>query len=93
MATTGAEQKQVRRDPLRHYEHYRRGAHGGSPYAGGSSFMERASEAVARGTETVGFLVISSALILGSGVSNYVIHFLSNSWSGCSTERGSTPHR
>ncbi len=29
-------------DPLRHHEHYREADHGGSPYAGGSSFMEPA---------------------------------------------------
>jgi hypothetical protein len=49
------------RDPLRHYKHYQQSD---SPYAGGSSFMERVSEAVASGMGTVGFLLISSGIIL-----------------------------
>lgn len=34
-------------DPLRHHTHYADGERGVSPYAGGSSFMERVAEAVA----------------------------------------------
>ena len=36
-------------DPLRFHKHYTAGKDGDSPYAGGSSFMERVSEAVASG--------------------------------------------
>jgi hypothetical protein len=38
-------------DPLRHHKHYKEG----SPYAGGSSFMERMAEKVATGMGTVAF--------------------------------------
>src|SRR5450755_367092 len=34
-------------DPMRHHKHYTDSRHGRSPYAGGSSFMERVAEAVA----------------------------------------------
>ncbi len=47
------------RDPLRHYQHYQEG----SPYAGGSSFMERVAERVASGLGTVQFVVISTLII------------------------------
>jgi len=52
-------------DPLRHHAHYvsdRKGRQ--SPYAGGSSFMERVAEGVASGMGTVAFVVIGSVLIL-----------------------------
>ena len=42
MATTVPTQEHL--DPLRHHKHYQDAAQGGSPYAGGSSFMERVSE-------------------------------------------------
>jgi uncharacterized membrane protein len=75
------------KDPLRHYKHYReRGA-----YAGGSSFMERVSEAVASGMGTVGFLVVSSAIILGWVFANHAVHFLSNSWNGLLNGKGFDP--
>jgi len=69
-------------DPLRHHKHYTDSRHGASPYAGGSSFMERVAEAVASGMGTVGFLLVSSAVILGWVLSNHVVKFLSNSWHG-----------
>jgi uncharacterized membrane protein len=69
-------------DPLRHHSHYTDSTHGGSPYAGGSSFMERVSEAVASGMGTVGFLLVSSGVIIAWILSNHVIHFLENSWKG-----------
>ncbi len=69
-------------DPLRHHRHYADSTHGPSPYAGGSSFMERVAEAVASGMGTVGFLLVSSAVILGWVISNHVVRFLSNSWHG-----------
>lgn len=51
-------------DPLRHYKHYQDSKHGPSSYAGGSSFMERVSEAAASGMGTVAFLIASSTVIL-----------------------------
>ncbi len=62
MAT--AQQPTVRTDHMRHHKHYQDSEQGGSPYAGGSSFMERVSEAVASGMGTVSFLVVSSVIIL-----------------------------
>jgi uncharacterized membrane protein len=79
-------------DPLRHHSHYyAESKHGPSPYAGGSSFMERVSEAVASGMGTVGFLLVSSGLILAWVLSNHVIHFLSNSWKGLLNGTGFDP--
>jgi len=78
-------------DPLRHHKHYAQtGAHP-SPYAGGSSFMERVSEAVASGMGTVGFLLVSSGVILAWVLSNHVVHFLSNSWTGLLNGNGFDP--
>jgi uncharacterized membrane protein len=79
------------RDPLRHYTHYQRKGAKASPYAGGSSFMERVSEGVASGMGTVGFLVVSSVIILGWVFANHVIHFLSNSWTGLVNGNGFDP--
>jgi uncharacterized membrane protein len=76
-------------DPLRHHEHYQ--VDQKSPYAGGSSFMERVSEAVASGMGTVGFVVVSSVLILAWVLSNHVVHFLSNSWHGLLNGQGFDP--
>jgi len=92
MATVGLDQGQVTtQDPLRHHEHYRDSGPGVSPYAGGSSFMERMSEAVASGMGTVGFLLISSAVIVGWVLTNHVVHFLSNSWKGLLNGTGFDP--
>jgi uncharacterized membrane protein len=92
MATTELEQgPATARDPLRHYDHYQEGAHGQSPYAGGSSFMERMSEAVASGMGTVGFLLVSSGVIIGWVLTNHVVHFLSNSWHGLLNGSGFDP--
>lgn len=90
MTTTGPGQPLLETDPLRHYSHYQEEG-GASPYAGGSSFMERVSEAVASGMGTVGFLVVSSALILAWVLANHVIHFLSNSWTGLLNGKGFDP--
>jgi uncharacterized membrane protein len=79
------------RDPLRHYTHYQREGAKASPYAGGSSFMERVSEAVASGMGTVGFLIVSSVIILGWVFANHVIHFLSRSWTGLLNGKGFDP--
>jgi uncharacterized membrane protein len=80
-------------DPLRHYAHYAEGDSkaSSSPYAGGSSFMERVSEAVASGMGTVGFLLISSGVIIAWVLANHVIHFLSNSWTGLLNGQGFDP--
>src|ERR1700739_989520 len=78
-------------DPLRHHSHYTESKRGRSPYAGGSSFMERVSEAVASGMGTVGFLLVSSGLILAWVLSNHVIHFLCNSWQGLLDGHGFDP--
>lgn len=92
MATTASEQQhRSERDPLRHYAHYQDGKGGGSSHGGGSSFMERVSEAVASGMGTVAFLVVSSSLILAWVLSNHVIHFLSNSWTGLLNGKGFDP--
>jgi uncharacterized membrane protein len=90
-ATELRQQGPVKNDPLRHYDHYHDGKDGQSPYAGGSSFMERVSEAVASGMGTVGFLLISSGIIVAWVLANHVVHFLSNSWTGLLNGRGFDP--
>jgi uncharacterized membrane protein len=94
MTTPAPQQQQQRpsgRDPLRHHLHYQHGQPGGSPYAGGSSFMERVSEAVASGMGTVAFLVVSSTVILAWVLTNHVITFLSSSWTGLLNGKGFDP--
>jgi uncharacterized membrane protein len=78
-------------NPLRHHAHYQADKDRASPYAGGSSFMERVSEAVARGMGTVGFLIVSSGVIIAWVLANHVIHFLSNSWKGLMNGQGFDP--
>ena len=78
-------------DPLRHHTHYAEGKQGSSPYAGGSSFMERVSEAVASGMGTVGFLLVSSGVIVAWVLTNHVVHFLGNSWHGLLDGTGFDP--
>lgn len=90
-ATTLQHEHPGRRDPMRHHKHYEESKHGASPYAGGSSFMERVSEAVASGMGTVGFLLISSAIILAWVLANHVVHFLNNSWHGLLNGNGFDP--
>jgi uncharacterized membrane protein len=53
--------------------------------------MERVSEAVASGMGTVGFLIVSSGVILAWVLSNHVIRFLSNSWHGLLNGKGFDP--
>jgi uncharacterized membrane protein len=84
-------QSQAKPDPLRHYAHYSQDESGSSPYAGGSSFMERVAETVASGMGTVGFLLISSSVILAWVLANHVLHFLSNSWTGLLNGSGFDP--
>jgi uncharacterized membrane protein len=90
MATVG-EAVPPRSDPMRHHKHYAESKHGASPYAGGSSFMERVSEGVASGMGTVGFLLVSSGVIVAWVLANHVIHFLSNSWHGLLNGSGFDP--
>jgi uncharacterized membrane protein len=78
-------------DPLRHHRHYQESKHGSSPYAGGSSFMERLSEAVASGMGTVGFLLISSGVIVAWVLANHVVAFLEHSWTGLLNGHGFDP--
>ena len=96
MATTAVPEQSTAaevpaQDPMRHHRHYAESKHGSSPYAGGSSFMERVSEAVASGMGTVGFLVASSVVILAWVLSNHVIHFLEESWKGLLNGHGFDP--
>jgi uncharacterized membrane protein len=77
-----------RLDPLRFHKHYKDNS---SPYAGGSSFMERVSEAVASGMGTVAFLIVSSTIILAWVLSNHVIGFMSTSWHGLLNGKGFDP--
>jgi uncharacterized membrane protein len=79
-------------DPLRYHKHYQRTGDGKqSPYAGGSSFMERVSESVASGMGTVGFLLVSSGIILAWVFVNHLVSFLSNSWHGLLNGKGFDP--
>jgi uncharacterized membrane protein len=86
------------KDPLRYHDHYKQGKDkgkgkkgGDSPYAGGSSFMERVSEGVASGMGTVGFLLVSSGIIIAWILANHVVHFLSQSWKGLLNGQGFDP--
>src|ERR1035437_4367483 len=86
----GATDQPEPKDPLRHHTHYQ-ADNKGSPYAGGSSFMERLSEKVASGMGTVGFVFISLGVIIAWVLSNHVIHFLSTSWTGLLNGKGFDP--
>jgi uncharacterized membrane protein len=85
------EPAKTKKDPMRHYKHYQDSKHGPSPYAGGSSFMERLSEAVASGMGTVGFLLVSSTVILAWVFANHVVSFLEHSWKGLLNGQGFDP--
>jgi uncharacterized membrane protein len=72
-------------DPLRHHKHYQPDANGKtSPYAGGSSFMERVAEGVASGMGTVAFVVIGSLIILGWVLINGAIPYLEHTFTALS---------
>jgi uncharacterized membrane protein len=90
-ATEVTQRRAVNKDPLRHHKHYQESSHGASPYAGGSSFMERVSEAVASGMGTVAFLLISSAVILVWVMVNHLVGFLEVSYNGLKTGKGFDP--
>ncbi len=78
MAATGLTQGEPGTlDPLRHHEHYKQDGKHPSPYAGGSSFMERVAESVASGMGTVQFVIIGSAIILGWVFANGAVHYAS----------------
>jgi len=91
MAETAVAEQPGGADPLRFHKHYSDRTHGACPYAGGSSFMERVSEAVASGMGTVGFLLVSSGVIVAWVLTNHVVHFLSNSWHGLLNGTGFDP--
>jgi uncharacterized membrane protein len=77
-ATTAQPQPQGSKsvlDPLRHHRHYQQDD---SPYAGGSSFMERLAEGVASGMGTVAFIIVSSLMILGWVFANGAVHYISS---------------
>lgn len=76
MATPDNPEQPKQRDPLRHHTHYERGGKRPSPYAGGSSFMERMSENVASGMGTVQFVLFGSLIILGWVLINGAIKYL-----------------
>jgi uncharacterized membrane protein len=61
-------------NPLRHHQHYQ----DDSPYAGGSSFMERMAEKVATGMGTVAFVVVGTGVILLWVFLNGAAHYLSS---------------
>src|SRR5271167_2260560 len=76
MAATDQQQNPVKTDPMRHYKHYKGGGKRPSPYAGGSSFMERVAENVASGMGTVQFVLIGSLIILGWVSINGAVKYL-----------------
>ena len=69
---------------MRHHTHYMPGRKGPSPYAGGSSFMERMAEGVASGMGTVAFVVIGSLIILGWVLINGAIPYLQHTFTALS---------
>jgi uncharacterized membrane protein len=92
METTAFEeqpqQEKMRLDPLRYHKHYQQG---NSPYAGGSSFMERVAEAVASGMGTVVFIIVSSLLILAWVFTNGAVHYISSTITNIGVANSSIP--
>jgi uncharacterized membrane protein len=76
MTATESHEQPAPRDPMRHHEHYERDTDHPSPYAGGSSFMERVAEKVASGMGTVQFVLIGSLIIMAWVVINGAIKYL-----------------
>jgi uncharacterized membrane protein len=76
MAATDQQRNPVMNDPLRHHKHYQQGGKHPSPYAGGSSFMERMAESVASAMGTVQFVLIGSLIILAWVVINGAVKYL-----------------
>ncbi len=85
MSATDQQQNPVMKDPLRHHNHYERGGKHPSPYAGGSSFMERMSENVASGMGTVQFVLIGSLIILAWVFINGAVKYLESTGKALST--------
>jgi uncharacterized membrane protein len=75
-ATEPQQETPAKRDPLRHHDHYQRDGKKPSPYAGGSSFMERVAENVASGMGTVQFVLIGSLIILAWVFINGAVKYL-----------------
>lgn len=73
------------RDPLRHLHHLDK------PNLYGDSFAERTAEKVANGMGTVGFILISTALIFGWTMINHLPGFLSASYTGLLHGKGFDP--
>jgi uncharacterized membrane protein len=67
---------QASKDPLRHHTHYEQDGEHPSPYAGGSSFMERMAENVASAMGTVQFDLIGSLIILAWVFINGAVKYL-----------------
>lgn len=81
MAATDTQQHNlVTDDPLRHHGHYQQGGKHPSPFAGGSSFMERVAEGVASAMGTVQFVVIGSLIIFGWVIANGAAHYVSTTF-------------
>src|SRR5271165_5863328 len=76
MAATDQNPTPVTKDPLRHHKHYLRGGKHPSPYAGGSSFMERVAEGVASAMGTVQFVLVGSVIILAWVFVNGAVKYL-----------------
>lgn len=76
MAATDQQQKPAIGDPLRHHKHYERDGKHPSPYAGGSSFMERMAEWVASAMGTVQFVLFGSLIILAWVFINGAVRYL-----------------
>jgi len=64
-------------DPLRHHNHY---TEGNSPYAGGSSFMERLAEKTATGMGTVQFVVVGTVIIVAWVFTNGAVHYIEHTY-------------
>jgi uncharacterized membrane protein len=71
-----AKEQLAKEDPLRHHKHYEQGGKHPSPYAGGSSFMERMAEGVASAMGTVQFVLVGSLIILAWVVINGAVKYL-----------------
>ena len=67
---------QPTREPMRHHTHYK----DDSPYAGGSSLMERMAEGVASGMGTVAFVVIGSTIILAWVLINGAVPYIESTF-------------
>jgi uncharacterized membrane protein len=81
MAATDTQQQDLVKDgPLRHHEHYEQGGKHPSPFAGGSSFMERMAETVASAMGTVQFVIIGSLVIFGWILANGALHYASTTF-------------